>query len=353
MLKRFFNQFLYKKNIKIEKQRILNEYEELIKYNFVKKIKIGESVNKEDINLFEISDNSDNNLPAVKIICNIHGNEITGIYLWLNLLKDICKEYENFKNGNINESNQRIAKLIKNLKICIIPTMNPDNVLFKRENANNVDLNRDFRYNKSNYKYQPETQALINSNKLYNFTISLECHDGAVILTYPNDLNLNKTKDDDTFEYICRKYLEKNKKMKEKVNPSRFKNGYIMGSLWYPIFGSHCDYMYHNHNIKPILIEYSKKKKNNLNVINNLYLEHKEASINFLELGLESFQMIILNNNNKSISVKIMENSQTYYTNSDGYLSFYVKPGIYNLIINNMIKKRFIIPNDKLNEIKI
>ena len=39
---------------------------------------------------------------------------------------------------------ERITKLVDNIELSIVPSMNPDNIGWQRENRNNVDLNRAF-----------------------------------------------------------------------------------------------------------------------------------------------------------------------------------------------------------------
>ena len=344
MIKRFLNFLNY--NLLSERDRVLSEYDELTKYSFVKKIKIGESVNKQDINIFEISGNINKKIPAIKIICNIHGDEITGIYLWLMMCQEICYKYQNYLDDNKDDENLRIYNLLNNLKICIVPTMNPDNLLLKRTNINNIDLNRDFIIDDPSYKHQPETYALIELNKLYNFVLSLECHDGANLLCYPNHQSEHETIDNNIFEYICERYVSDNPNVKKYVYPYKFRKGYVMGSRWYPITGSQCDYCYYKFNLISILIEYSRIKSLSTYSIKKLYNEHKEASLNFLELGLNSCQIQVRYNRKKIVKVEILELNKEYYTKTDGYLAIYILPGKYTFKVKNR-KKIIEIPTEK------
>ena len=105
--------------------------------------------------------------PEFKYIANMHGNEVVGRELMLNLANDLCEGYL--------RNDERVKKLITSTRIHILPTMNPDGwdiavanewkkkgkdtyktvseMLEKagvtdwmtgRTNANGVDLNRNF-----------------------------------------------------------------------------------------------------------------------------------------------------------------------------------------------------------------
>lgn len=75
----------------------------------------------------------------------MHGNEVVGREILLLLVKYMCENYG---------TDERITKLLNTTRIHILPSMNPDgyefavegdaNSLIGRNNAHNVDLNRNF-----------------------------------------------------------------------------------------------------------------------------------------------------------------------------------------------------------------
>ena len=107
---------------------------------------IGKSVQGRELWVLELSDNPGKHEPGepeFKYVGNMHGNEVVGREMLLLLIKVFCENYKTFP---------QIGAIIKNTRIHILPSMNPDgyeqaNVeddLSGRENANGVDLNRDF-----------------------------------------------------------------------------------------------------------------------------------------------------------------------------------------------------------------
>ncbi|MEQ2206757.1 Adipocyte enhancer-binding protein 1 [Xenoophorus captivus] len=82
---------------------------------------IGKSYKDLKLHVMEISDNPGKHEleePEFRYVAGMHGNEVLGRELLLNLMQYMCQEY---KRGN-----QRIVHLVKETRIHLLPSMNPD-----------------------------------------------------------------------------------------------------------------------------------------------------------------------------------------------------------------------------------
>ncbi len=146
-----------------------------------------------------------------------------------------------------------------------MPTMNPDGfekgvegVCFdysykSRQNANGVDLNRDFpdqfeisekKMNSASAR-QPETLALMKWISENKFVLSANLHGGSVVASYPFDSSPNHaqsgvysaTPDDKVFRQLANTYASTHKTMKNKTTCESFEDGITNGAFWYDVPG--------------------------------------------------------------------------------------------------------------------
>ncbi|XP_041517570.1 carboxypeptidase N catalytic chain isoform X2 [Microtus oregoni] len=246
---------------------------------------IGRSVKGRYLYVLEFSDHPGIHEPLepeVKYVGNMHGNEVLGRELLLQLSEFLCEEFRN--------RNPRILRLIQDARIHILPSMNPDGYevaaaqgpstsgyLVGRNNANGVDLNRNFPdlntyfyYNEKhggpnhhlplpdNWKSQvePETRAVIQWIRSLNFVLSANLHGGAVVANYPYDKSLDHrfrgphrtsnspTPDDQLFQTLAKVYSYAHGWMHQGWNcGDYFPDGITNGASWYSLSkGEHGDY---------------------------------------------------------------------------------------------------------------
>ncbi len=125
--------------------------------------------------------------PEFKYVANMHGDEVLGRELGLQLITFLCDNYG---------KSDLITTLVDSTRIYLIPSLNPDGYAkSRRENANNMDLNRNFPTlfpkisSQTNDRIQPETEAIIAWSRLYPFVLSANFHSGSVVVNYPYDYN--------------------------------------------------------------------------------------------------------------------------------------------------------------------
>lgn len=226
-------------------------------------------------------------------------------------------------------NNENIVSLIKSTRIHLLASMNPDgwdisvsdefktlkgkfssvdemlrengvsNWINGRENANQVDLNRNFPdLDKYEYKYlehkkrkfdhlvkeasqeinlrqldcqkkpfQSETLAVANWIASIPFVLSANFHGGDLVANYPYDDTANHSSfyaaspDDQTFSTLALFYAELHKEMASDSRPKcdmvsdSFHKGITNGAKWYPVCGGMQDYNYLASNCFELTIE--------------------------------------------------------------------------------------------------
>ncbi|XP_029789019.1 carboxypeptidase Z [Suricata suricatta] len=155
--------------------------------------------------------------PEVKLIGNIHGNEVAGREMLIYLAQYLCSEYL--------VGSPRIQRLLNTTRIHLLPSMNPDGYEVAaaegagyngwtsgRQNAQNLDLNRNFPDLTSEYyrlaasgsgrsshipipqhywwgKVAPETRAIMKWMRTTPFVLSASLHGGDLVVSYPFDFS--------------------------------------------------------------------------------------------------------------------------------------------------------------------
>uniref|UniRef100_A0A671KX03 Carboxypeptidase Z-like n=1 Tax=Sinocyclocheilus anshuiensis TaxID=1608454 RepID=A0A671KX03_9TELE len=251
---------------------------------------IGRSVEGKDLLAIEFSNNPGQHEllePEIKLIGNMHGNEVLGRQLLIYLAQYLCSEYL--------LGNERIQTIINTTRIHILPSMNPDGYeiaasevadrndpeniyqevnIFGRANAQNLDLNRNFPdltsifYNRRRFRHfrsdhipipesywlnkevAPETYAVMKWIRSFPFVISASLHGGELVISYPFDLSkhpqedrmYSPTPDEQIFRQLARTYADAHATMSnndtERCGASfANKGGITNGAQWYSFAG--------------------------------------------------------------------------------------------------------------------
>jgi hypothetical protein len=207
---------------------------------------IGTSINGRLILALKISDNAgtDEDEPEVFYSSTMHGDETGGFILMLRLSDYLLKNY------NIDT---RVKNLVDNLEIWINPLANPDGTYTSgntitspvRENANGIDLNRNFPDPFQPLEIQEkENRDMINFMQNRKFVISANFHSGAEVVNYPWDRWLSKIHADDTwFNSISRAYVDTVHIYSGPSYMNYLDNGVTRGAVWYIIYGGRQDFV--------------------------------------------------------------------------------------------------------------
>ncbi|XP_045467352.1 carboxypeptidase E-like isoform X1 [Harmonia axyridis] len=263
--------------------------------------------------------------PEFKYIANMHGNEVLGRELMLQLADYLCDEY---MRGNPN-----IRALIQQTRIHLMPSMNPDgwqlatdtggnDYLLGRTNNNSVDLNRNFpdldrimfsheqnHVDRNNHllqeitslkePLQPETRAVIRLIMQVPFVLSANLHGGDLVANYPYDESktgkmtgeYSPTPDDETFRHLALQYslyhadmADPRRKTCGDIESINFpkQGGITNGAKWYSLQGGMQDFNYLSSNDFEITLELGCTKYPSEDVLEKEWERNKNALLNFI-----------------------------------------------------------------------
>lgn len=265
----------------------------------------GKSVEERELWVMIVSDNPgihEPGEPEFKYIANMHGNEVVGREMLLKLIEVMCKGYS---------TNERYKSLIDETRMHFMISMNPDGYkmasndggedwLVGRNNANNVDLNRNFPdqyFPEQIGEAQPETKAIMKWIQKFPFILSANLHGGSLVANYPFDDNpsgqteYTASPDDDIFRVLAKSYSEAHPTMHldnppwecKGVPPDHFTDGITNGANWYNVAGGMQDYNYLHTDCMEITIEQGCNKFPKKADLPRYWKENKEPLVKFIE----------------------------------------------------------------------
>lgn len=148
-------------------------------------VDLGNSVQGRELYAVKLTDNPsvEEDEPEIAFWGNIHGNEYMAGEMPYMYMLYLCQNY-----GILPE----VTEMVNSSEIWCIPMINPDGrVNGQRNNANNVDLNRDFGYNwdgqgsSSSPFSQIESKAVRDLGEMNNLSISISYHCSGDEFYYP------------------------------------------------------------------------------------------------------------------------------------------------------------------------
>lgn len=295
--------------------------------------------------------------PNVKLVANMHGNEVVGKELLLQLLVYLVNSYP---------KNQRVKYLVENTYIHLMPSMNPDGYEISQEgecsqgrgrgNANGFDLNRNFPdffaakdYNPKDE--QPETRAIRRWIDLIPFVLSANLHGGALVASYPFDnqrsigagaseivSNRSPTPDDDVFKHLAQVYSFNHKTMHLgepcENDLKGFPNGTTNGAEWYLLEGGMQDYNYYWTGCMEITLELSCCKYPSRDRLLDFWNENKNALLAFIAEANRGVRGYVRDEAGKPIAgakMKIKGRGFSFRTSRSGEFWRILLPGEYIL----------------------
>ncbi|MCJ8730677.1 hypothetical protein PDJAM_G00187260 [Pangasius djambal] len=348
---------------------------------------IGKSYTGLKLYVMEISDNPGKHElgePEFRYVAGMHGNEALGRELVLNLMQYLCHEY---KRGN-----QRIVQLVKETRIHLLPSFNPDGYeaayekgselsgwALGRYSFEGIDMNHNFPdlnnimwdaqelatdkkkvsnhyipmpeyYTTTEATVAPETRAVISWMQDIPFVLSANLHGGELVVTYPFDCTRDwiprqdtPTADNDFFRWLAAVYASTNLVM---ANPDRrmchfedFQryNNIINGADWHTVPGSMNDFSYLHTNCFEVTVELSCDKFPHASELPVEWENNKEALLLYMEQVHRGIKGVIRDKDTKrgiaNAIVKIEDLDHDIRSANDGDYWRLLNPGEYKVIV--------------------
>ncbi|XP_036066732.1 carboxypeptidase Z isoform X3 [Oryzias melastigma] len=313
--------------------------------------------------------------PEIKLVGNMHGNEVLGRQLLIYLAQYLCSEY--------NLGNQRIQTIINSTRIHILASMNPDGYELAssevednneqdlhnqeghllngwtngRSNAQNIDLNRNFpdltsvfyrnrrsRHYRTDHipipdgywfgKVAPETYAVMKWIRSLPFVQSASLHGGELVVSYPFDFSrhsqeermFSPTPDEQAFKQLARTYADAHATMSnndtERCGASFYRNRGMS------------DFNYLHTNCMEITVELGCDKFPPEAELYPEWKRNKEALLSFLESvhrGIKGEVKDTAGNGIKGATVSVRGIRKDVTTAEDGDYWRLLNPGTYIL----------------------
>ncbi|XP_040886238.1 carboxypeptidase M [Toxotes jaculatrix] len=299
-------------------------------------------------------------IPEFKYVANMHGNEVLGRVLLLQLIDDLVRGYRNNEAWSL--------QLLNSTRIHILPTMNPDGFdeagthcqySQGRFNHNGIDLNRNFpdafagvrrQQQLDEQKREAEVRAVIGWLRTESFVLSANLHGGALVASYPYD-NSNGgselmggasiTPDDDVFIHLAKVYSHSHASMHlgDRCDDSAsFLEGITNGYQWYPLAGGMQDYNYVWAQCLELTLEVSCCKFPPANELPALWTENKKALLAFIQQVHLGVKGRVIDGSgvpvpNAVVEVKGRKNMCPFITNQHGEYYRLLLPGNYSFTV--------------------
>ncbi|MCI4385439.1 hypothetical protein PGIGA_G00050530 [Pangasianodon gigas] len=348
---------------------------------------IGKSYMGLKLYVMEISDNPGKHElgePEFRYVAGMHGNEVLGRELLLNLMQYICQEYK--------EGNQRIVHLVKETRIHLLPSMNPDGyeMAYKkgselaswalgRYSYEGYDMNNNFanlnsvmwdameletdksklinhyipipkQYTSKDALVAPETRTVISWMQSIPFVLSANLHGGELVVTYPFDMARDwaprehtPTPDDSFFRWLATVYASTNHAMSNlDRRPCHNKdftrqNNIVNGANWHTVPGSMNDFSYLHTNCFEVTVELSCDKFPHASELPTEWENNRESLLVYMEQVHRGIKGVIKDKDTKAgiadAIVKVDDIDHHIRSASDGDYWRLLNPGDYEVTV--------------------
>ena len=328
-------------------QAIAADHSEIVRLQSV-----GQSTQGRELWMLRITDNPDveEDEPAVSYVSSMHGDEVVGKELFVNLINHLTDNYP---------ADSRVANLVDNTEIWIMPSMNPDGTaLGQRWNAGGVDLNRDFPDQfvdpvNSTQGREPETAAMMDWGAVTSTNLSVNFHGGTLVVNYPWDSNpqgasvYSPSPDENVYVAISRAYADNNPSLFAS-NVSSYDNGITNGADWYSVNGGMQDYNYLWRGSMEVVVEVIQIKWPPASQLPSFWDENLESLLLYMEQVHQGVRGVVTDADTGlpvAATITIQGNPVPNYTDPEvGDYHRIMLPGTYSMEVSAVGYTTVIIP---------
>ncbi len=238
------------------------------------------------------------NKPQFLYLSSIHGNELTMYVLMLRLIDTLLANYG---------TDPRMTAILDNVNLWICPLANPDGTYYVsnssvngavRENANGVDLNRNFPDpedgpHPDGNPWQEETVFYMNFASEQHFVMSANFHGGAEVVNYPWDTWPILPADNLWWNFTGRQFADTIHLYSPSTYFNDLDNGVTNGYAWYTIDGGWQDYLNWWHHCREATIEVSSTKKPPASQLPTYWKYLRRSLLNYIEQSTYGIRGIV------------------------------------------------------------
>ncbi|XP_056103490.1 carboxypeptidase M isoform X1 [Rhinichthys klamathensis goyatoka] len=294
-------------------------------------------------------------IPEFKYVGNMHGNEVVGRVLLLQLINYLTSRYL---------SDPLVTRMLNSSRVHILPSMNPDGFESSardcmnsvgRNNKNGVDLNRNFPdafESNTEQVSEKEVMAVMDWLKTETFVLSANLHGGAVVASYPYD-NSNRgselqggqsiSPDDDVFVHLARTYSYNHTEMHNAnscFDLTGFVNGITNGYYWYPLKGGMQDYNYVRAQCLELTLEISCCKFPLESQLPGLWEANRPALLAYMQQVHLGVKGVVMDSDGKPVQNAVVEvlgrrNLCPFSSDRNGEYFRLLLPGSYTITVTH------------------
>ncbi|MCL2511060.1 MAG: PKD domain-containing protein [Bacteroidales bacterium] len=285
--------------------------------------------------------------PQVFFSSSMHGDELTGYVLMLRYIDYLLENYG---------TNTQVTNLLDNMEIWVTPLANPDGTFWssgaRRGNANNVDLNRNYK----DWKYgdhpdgkawQKETLAFMDLQAAETFVLSANIHGGAEVFNFTWDNTCTLPADYEWWKLVSKEYVDMvhtiapsymNGNFCSYCNPPWCYPGVCNGASWYSVSGSRQDYANYYNYTREFCLEISNTKTPNASQLPTFWNRNYQSFLNYTQQALYGIQGVVTDAyTGEPVYAKIfinghdIDNSFVMTDPRVGYYARLIKSGTYSV----------------------